>query len=69
MEKIRELPNRNVGGTESMSRTLVVLGIFLLFLNCGFKPIYKLSENNLNSSNYSIEIINKVSSEINEEAE
>ena len=50
-----------------MSRTLVILGIFLLFLNCGFKPIYKLSENNLNSSNYSIEIINKVSSEINEE--
>lgn len=50
-----------------MSKALTAFGIFLLFLGCGFKPIYKLSEGNLVSSNYSIEIENKISREILEE--
>ena len=50
-----------------MMRNIAILCIFMLFLNCGFKPIYKLSDDNENSGNYSVQVTNKVSREIIEE--
>ena len=50
-----------------MIKTVAILSIFFLFLNCGFKPIYKLSESNVSSGNYSVQITNQVSREIIEE--
>ena len=41
--------------------------ILVIFTSCGFKPIYKLSDNNQSSSEYYIEITNQVSREIVEE--
>ena len=41
--------------------------ILVIFTSCGFKPIYKLSDNNQSSSEYYIEITNQVSREIIEE--
>ena len=50
-----------------MIKIIAILSIFFLFLNCGFKPIYKLSESNVSSGNYSVQITNQVSREIIEE--
>ena len=50
-----------------MKKILPTLLIFILFINCGFKPIYKLSDENSRSVNYSYEITNQVSREIIEE--
>tara|TARA_B100000161_G_scaffold249650_1_gene207362 strand:- start:138 stop:605 length:468 start_codon:yes stop_codon:yes gene_type:complete len=41
--------------------------ILVIFTSCGFKPIYKLSDNNQSSTEYYIEITNQVSREIVEE--
>ena len=53
--------------------TKLILVIFSLFYlsNCGFKPIYKLSENDIDFRNYSINILNESSTsrEIREEIE
>tara|TARA_Y100000816_G_C25728449_1_gene383756 strand:+ start:58 stop:537 length:480 start_codon:yes stop_codon:yes gene_type:complete len=50
-----------------MIRTACILIIFLLTLSCGFKPIYKLSEENNINKSYSVTILNNVSREIIEE--
>ncbi len=50
-----------------MIKIIAILSIFFLFINCGFKPIYKLSESNVSSGNYSVQITNQVSREIIEE--
>ena len=49
---------------------LVIFSLFYLS-NCGFKPIYKLSENDIDFRNYSINILNEsnTSREIREEIE
>ncbi len=49
---------------------LVIFSLFYLS-NCGFKPIYKLSENDIDFRNYSINILNESSTsrEIREEIE
>jgi|MDTE01.1.fsa_nt_gb hypothetical protein len=41
--------------------------ISILFSACGFKPLYKMSEDGSNIGNYSIKLINEVSREIEEE--
>ena len=50
-----------------MRKLLTALAIFFIFLSCGFKPIYKLSDDNISSGNYSVQITNQVSREIVEE--
>ena len=49
---------------------LVIFSLFYLS-NCGFKPIYKMSENDIDFKNYSINILNEsnTSREIREEIE
>ena len=41
--------------------------ILIIFTSCGFKPIYKISDNNKNSNEYYIQITNQVSREVVEE--
>ena len=50
-----------------MIKVLTSIFILIIFTSCGFKPIYKLSDNNQSSSEYYIEITNQVSREIVEE--
>ena len=50
-----------------MIRLYVALIVFLFALSCGFQPIYKLSDTNISSANYSVKILNDVSREIIEE--
>ena len=47
-----------------MIKVLTSIFILIIFTSCGFKPIYKLSDNNQSSSEYYIEITNQVSREI-----
>ena len=41
--------------------------ILIIITSCGFKPIYKLSDDNKNSNEYYIQITNQVSREVVEE--
>ena len=50
-----------------MSKILVTISFFIFFTNCGFNPIYKMSDDNIESEGYSIKIVNQVSREIIEE--
>ena len=50
-----------------MSKLLATLAVFFIFLNCGFKTIYKISNEDVNLDGYSVEITNQVSREIIEE--
>ena len=50
-----------------MSKQLVTLTIFFIFLGCGFKPIYKITSNDTGIASYSVEVTNQVSREIIEE--
>ena len=50
-----------------MSKLLATLTIFFLFLGCGFKPIYKITNNDTGIASYSVEVANQVSREIIEE--
>ena len=50
-----------------MSKLLATLVIFFIFLSCGFKPIYKITNDNTTIAGYSFEVTNKVSREIIEE--
>ena len=52
-----------------MSKLLASLTIFFIFLGCGFEPIYKISEDNFSSGNYTFQIINQVSREIIDEVD
>ena len=50
-----------------MSKLLATLTIFFIFLDCGFKPIYKITNNDTGIASYSVEVTNQVSREIIEE--
>ncbi len=52
-----------------MTRFLTTISIFIFLMSCGFKPMYKNSENGIDFKNYSIIIINEkdTSREIKEE--
>ena len=50
-----------------MSKLLATLTIFFIFLGCGFKPIYKITNNDTGIASYSVEVANQVSREIIEE--
>ena len=50
-----------------MVRVTLILAFFLFTLNCGFKPIHKLADTDISSTNYSVKILNSVSREIIEE--
>ena len=52
-----------------MIRFLTSISILVVLMSCGFKPMYKISENNIDFSNYSITIMNEnnTSREIKEE--
>ena len=50
-----------------MIKASLITLIFLFTLNCGFKPIHKLSDENINNTSYSVEILNSVSREIIDE--
>ena len=50
-----------------MSKLLATLAIFLIFFGCGFKPIYKMTSDDIDLDGYSVEVTNQVSREIIEE--
>ena len=50
-----------------MRKILTALAIFFIFLSCGFKPIYKMTNDDTSIANYSIEVANQVAREIIEE--
>ena len=50
-----------------MSKLLATLAIFLIFFGCGFKPIYKITSDDVDLDSYSVEVANQVSREIIEE--
>ena len=50
-----------------MSKLLATLAIFFIFLSCGFKPIYKITSDDIDLDGYYVEVANKVSREIIEE--
>ena len=50
-----------------MSKLLATLAIFLIFFGCGFKPIYKITSDDVDLDGYSVEVANQVSREIIEE--
>ena len=52
-----------------MIRFLTSISILLVLISCGFKPMYKISENSIDFRNYSITIMNEnnTSREIKEE--
>ena len=47
----------------------LLLSLFSYFVSCGFKPMYKFSENSINLNSYSVKIVNEsnVSRQIKEE--
>ena len=50
-----------------MSKLLATLAIFFVFLSCGFKPIYKITSDDIDLDGYYVEVANKVSREIIDE--
>jgi len=50
-----------------MRKLLATLGIFFIFLGCGFKPIYKMTSDDAIVDGYSVEVTNQVAREIIEE--
>ena len=50
-----------------MSKLLATLAIFFILLSCGFKPIYKITSDDVDLDGYSVEVANQVSREIIEE--
>ena len=50
-----------------MRKLLITFGIFLIFLGCGFKPIYKMTSDDATIDGYSVEVTNQVAREIIEE--
>ena len=47
-----------------MRKALTTLTIFLIFLGCGFKPIYKMTSDDQSIYGYSVEVTNQVEREI-----
>ena len=50
-----------------MRKLLAAIAIFFIFLSCGFKPIYKLTSDDIRIDGYSVKFTNQVSREIIEE--
>ena len=50
-----------------MSKLVATLAIFFIFLSCGFKPIYKITSDDIDLNGYSVEVVNQVSREIIDE--
>ena len=50
-----------------MSKLLAALAIFLILFGCGFKPIYKITSDDIRLDGYSVEVTNQVAREIIEE--
>ena len=50
-----------------MSKLVATLAIFCIFLSCGFKPIYKITSDDIDLNGYSVEVVNQVSREIIDE--
>ena len=50
-----------------MSKLVATLAIFCIFLSCGFKPIYKITSDDIDLVGYSVEVANQVSREIIDE--
>ena len=50
-----------------MSKLVATLAIFCIFLSCGFKPIYKITSDDIDLVGYSVEGANQVSREIIDE--
>ncbi len=50
-----------------MTKLYAALAISLILFGCGFKPIYKISSDDINLDGYSIEVTNQVAREIIEE--
>ena len=50
-----------------MRKLLITFGIFLIFLSCGFKPIYKMTSDDATIDGYSVVVTNQVAREIIEE--
>ena len=48
-------------------KNFVVLILFIFTLSCGFKPIHKMSGDDINYGSYSVKIQNSVSREIIDE--
>ncbi len=72
MEKVRKIPSGfNVKFKMINKISKIISIIFLLFYmsSCGFKPMYKLSESNVDFKNYSVILVNEgsASREIKEE--
>ena len=47
-----------------MIRNLIIVLVLLFINNCGFKPIYQITETDSNFGNYTVEVQNSVSREI-----
>ena len=43
-----------------MKKALTTLAVFLIFLGCGFKPIYKMTSDDQSIYGYSVEVTNQV---------
>ena len=43
-----------------MRKALTTLAVFLIFLGCGFKPIYKMTSDDQSIYGYSVEVTNQV---------
>ena len=50
-----------------MSKLVATLAIFFIFSSCGFKPIYKITSDDIDLNGYSVEVVNQVSREIIDE--
>ena len=46
---------------------ILILSAYFFLISCGFSPIYKISDDNLNIRNYSLKLVNNVSREIEDE--
>ena len=50
-----------------MTKLFAALAIFLILFGCGFKPIYKITSDDIRLDGYSVEVTNQVAREIIEE--
>ena len=52
-----------------MRKLSTTLAVFLIFLGCGFKPIYKMTSDDASLDGYSVEVTNQVARESIEEVD
>ena len=46
---------------------ILIFSAYFFLISCGFSPIYKISDDNLNIRNYNLKLVNNVSREIEDE--